>query len=428
MSPASAAILPSVSAPRTPAPGVLVAGVYRLDAKIGEGGMGTVWSAEDVRSGQRVALKVLKVGAPDARLRFLREAWAASAARHPNVVDVLDTVTAEGEPLVIVMELLAGEALGTALAREGPLSIAKTCATLLPVVDALAAVHRLGMVHRDVKPDNVFVEARPHGGQRIKLLDFGVAKLTSKSGQNAEAENALFTMTEGMLGTPYYMAPEQIFAEHDVDARADIWSLGVMFYECATGARPTEAPTVGHILRRIALDDLVAIDRVLPDIPEELAALVTRMLAHDRALRPSLEEIHATLARHTGALAQSSTFSRCTSSRKRSFTSWKRLRSRAASRCNASASSGSSISASTCASSVHASPRSRRSTSSARSSGDRESRSASSCVRFSVRRKSSVEVRTACATLSSADSPTRTPGARRWAARLACRATLRAMA
>ncbi|MFO0762102.1 MAG: serine/threonine-protein kinase [Byssovorax sp.] len=281
------------------AEGAVIAGRYRIDRRLGQGGMGEVWAATHLVTRKTVALKVLR-GAADAspalRRRFLREGRAATAVAHPNVVDVLDVLEIEGETPVIVMELLDGETLGGRLAREGSLSLAVTAELLVPVISAVRAAHTAGVIHRDLKPENIFLTARAGGEVEVKVLDFGIAKMIG--GEPGEA--LATTLTEGgaMIGTPCYMAPEQACGERDIDARADVWALGVILYECLGGCRPIEGDNLGQVVKNILTEGITPLDRLAPDLPPEVAALVMRMLARDRSARPSdLAEVATLLQR-----------------------------------------------------------------------------------------------------------------------------------
>jgi len=272
--------------------------------------MGYVWQAADESSGKLFALKVLKGGKAEDRRRFQREVRAAAAIHHPNVITVHDFIELPSGLLVIVMDLLEGETLGSILHRDRRVSLPDLSTILLPVLSALEAAHALGIIHRDLKPDNVFL-CRTESSLDVKVLDFGVAKLTASDGLAAQTQ--ALTGTGSMVGTPYYMSPEQVFADKDLDARADIWSLGVIMYECLTGVRPTEADTVGRVLKRIMVADIEPITTHCPDLPEDVAALIGRMLSGDRENRPqSLGEIGDVLEVHKGARLPS--FSRASTS------------------------------------------------------------------------------------------------------------------
>lgn len=261
--------------------------------------MGFVWEASHVFTHTRFALKFLKGAKEEDRRRFQREVRAAAAVRHPNVVGVHDFVELPDGMLVMVMDLLEGETLGALLRREGRLSLAALVPIILPVVSALDAAHAAGIVHRDLKPENVFLAKKEGKEVEIKVLDFGVAKLTAVEG--LAARSAELTNTGSMLGTPYYMAPEQVVAEKDLDARADIWSLGIVLYECLAGVRPTEGENVGRVLKRILLGDFEPITKHCKDLPADVAALISKMLVGEREDRlRDLSEVRAVLERQVG--------------------------------------------------------------------------------------------------------------------------------
>ena len=284
-------------------PGAVLAGRYRLDEKLGEGGMGVVWSATHVHTRQKVAVKLLLPGdgteADRFVKRFMREARAASAVKHPNVVLVYDVMELDEKTPMMVMELLRGETLGQRLDRERALPLGEVARVLLPVVSALGTAHLAGIVHRDVKPDNIFLATTPEG-TCVKVLDFGVAKLSPLDDDPV----ATLTATNSIVGTPYYMAPEQVFGESDIDSRADIWALGVIAYECLAGVRPTGAENVGQIMKIIATHRITPIDQVVSGLPPEVAAIVMGALSSERFDRPSLREIKEVLARYTDVQVQ----------------------------------------------------------------------------------------------------------------------------
>ena len=282
-------------------PGALVAGRYLLEQHLGEGGMGTVWEATHTVTRRSVAMKFLKDALKhkaDLRQRFLREASAASALRHPNVVEVLDVFdVAEGVP-VLVMELLRGETLGAKLQRDERLSVEETAAIVLPLVSAVGAAHAAGVVHRDLKPDNVFLAESPTGFH-VKVLDFGIAKLSAGLYTDPNA-GGLHTDTGALLGTPCYMAPEQATGEVSVDHRVDIWSIGVILYECLSGVRPIEGENLAQLVSRLVSAGIVPLDRVAPELPHDVTALVMQMLTRDPSRRlPDLSDAGKLLARYT---------------------------------------------------------------------------------------------------------------------------------
>ncbi|HSO37346.1 MAG TPA: serine/threonine-protein kinase [Labilithrix sp.] len=286
-------------------PGDVLGSKYELESRLGKGGMGEVWRARHLITNERVAVKVLLADlAQDAVLqkRFLREARAAAAVKHPNVVELRDVQESDDGSPFLVMELLTGETLGRRLRRKGMLSVAEVAAIFLPVFDAVEAAHAAGLVHRDLKPENIFL-ARDEGAAaavRVRVLDFGIAKKVEKlatPATSSAAATAPAETTAAMLGTPYYMAPEQALGERDIDGRADIWSLGVVIYECLSGRRPTEAATLGAILKIIVTDGVVPIQTVLPEIDGPLADALMQMLRSGRDQRsPSLDAMRERLA------------------------------------------------------------------------------------------------------------------------------------
>jgi len=282
-----------------PAEADVIANRYRLDAFIGQGGMGVVWAATDLETGSAVALKMLRWNTPsrpDLRRRLLREARAAMSIQHPNIVPVHAVFgTVDEEAPVIVMDLLQGETLGSRLRREEKLDLSETVKVLLPVVAAVAAAHASGVVHRDLKPDNIFLAVNDRGQTEIKVLDFGIAKITSAEGDSLESGTV--TGTDALLGTPCYMAPEQGFGERDIDARADVWALGVILYECLSGGRPVEGENLGQVLKRLLREGITPLRRVAPGVPADVARLVDRMLVTEREDRlADLDEVANVLA------------------------------------------------------------------------------------------------------------------------------------
>jgi serine/threonine-protein kinase len=275
-----------------PEPGAVIGGRYRLEVVLGRGGMGVVWAATQIATGQEVALKLLRRGgALRARRRALREARAAASVRHPNVVRVYDVVETDDGAPAIVMERLHGESLGQRMKR-GRIEADELRRILGRVADGLAAAHDAGVVHRDLKPENVFLVDGRDGEGSVKVLDFGVAK----HDRDGAATSSL-TDDGAMVGTPYYMAPEQALGDDGIDARADVWALGLMLYQGLSGRLPTRAENIGRVFRAIVVDPIAPLASVAPDAPRDLAALVDRMLAKERDGRPRrMSEIAAELA------------------------------------------------------------------------------------------------------------------------------------
>lgn len=283
-------------------PGVVVAGRYRTERSLGQGGMGEVWSAVHLVTGKQVALKVLKAekaARPEAVRRFLREARAATVVGHANVVEVHDVFSFEGAPLM-VMELLAGESLAQHLRRVGRLPLPALADLLRPVVSAVGTAHARGIVHRDLKPENIFLAEVPHGGQIPKVLDFGVAKL---SFDELEVEAAALTRTGSMVGTPFYMAPEQAGGERDLDYRCDIWALGVICFEALVGKRPFEGENFGQIFKRILTEQPASLGKLVPGLPKPVADAIDGMLDKERTARTGLAEVMKALAPHSSTRA-----------------------------------------------------------------------------------------------------------------------------
>jgi eukaryotic-like serine/threonine-protein kinase len=239
------------------APGKLIASSYRLQRIIGRGGMGEVWEACNVRLGALVAIKLIRSGnAPrSARDRLIQEARATARLRHRSIVRVFDVgQTDHAEPFV-VMERLSGENLGQRLQRLGVLSPSEAVKIMLPVVEALNHAHNQGIYHRDVKPDNVFLEQAEHGFQP-KLLDFGLVRLEE------EAANLKLTETGMAVGSPAYMSPEQARG-YRVGKEGDLWAVCVVLYEAICGAMPFQAKNYNGLLREIVESQIVPIPRTI---------------------------------------------------------------------------------------------------------------------------------------------------------------------
>ncbi|MEO8704569.1 MAG: serine/threonine-protein kinase [Kofleriaceae bacterium] len=222
-------------------------GNYTITQRIGEGGMGTVYAARHATLGRDAAVKVLLPELSNNHeivTRFFNEAHAATAIRHPGIVEILDFGFLADSRACIVMELLVGESLATRCRRLGRIDPARALALVRQTAGALAAAHERGIVHRDLKPDNLFIISDPEvpGGERIKVLDFGIAKLASTIGERSQ------TQTGSVLGTPTYMAPEQCRGAGGVDARADLYSLGCVLYELVCGQPPFVVEGTGELI------------------------------------------------------------------------------------------------------------------------------------------------------------------------------------
>ena len=267
----------ALSAPR------VLGGKYALGRVLGSGTQGAVYEAENLLVGKKVAVKVMSRDlARDGSLRdaFLTEARITARVAHPHVVDVIDLgLDREGTPF-IVMELLEGETLSEILERRGPLPLPYACELMTQVLEAVAAAHREGIVHCDLKPSNVFVSHRRPDQPVVKVFDFGIA------------EGGMHTRRGG-AGTPLYMAPEQATGG-DVDARADVFAAGAMLYEMLTGEPPFPFDSLRQIVIAAQSGNFEPLDARLPAIPAEISAAVELSLAADRELR--LQNVHGLLA------------------------------------------------------------------------------------------------------------------------------------
>ena len=263
--------------------------------------MGAVWAATHTVTSKAVALKFLlgRGDDPALRERLLREARAVCAVMHPNVVPVHDVFELEGGAPVLVMDLLRGESLAAKLEREKTLPHEEVVRIALDVLAALEAAHARGIVHRDLKPDNIFLARNAAGTDDVKVLDFGIAKVTTLG--EADAQVAALTRTDAMVGTPYYMAPEQVYGEKDIDARSDLWSMGIVMYECLAGIRPTEGANLGQIFKLVTIGPIPPLGEKAPGCPTALVKLVMGCLERTRegrppnatALREALERVRA---------------------------------------------------------------------------------------------------------------------------------------
>jgi serine/threonine-protein kinase len=286
-----------------PAPGTLIGGGrYRVERVIGGGGMGAVVAAEHVGLGDRVAVKFLHPRLlTDVQLieRFVREARVTARVKNEHVVRVLDVGTTEKGLPFLAMELLEGEDLGKMAARAPlPLELAIDC--ILQASVGLLAAHAAGIVHRDVKPSNLWLTRRTDGSPLVKVLDFGISKVVES---NSENEKRL-TDTRSTFGSPSYMAPEQVRSAKHVDARADAWALGVVLYEILTRRLPFDADTVSGVLAAIVADPPAPLRTLRPDAPPEVEAAIIALLEKAVDKRASLVETAARLRPFASAAGQ----------------------------------------------------------------------------------------------------------------------------
>ena len=255
-------------------------GKYRLDERLGGGGMGTVYRATHLLIDRPVAIKVLSqrfVGDSTATLRFRREARAAGRMHHPNAVSVTDFGATSDGYLYIVMELLEGRTLRDLLAREAPLDVARTVSIMLQTCAAVSAAHDVGLIHRDLKPANIFIEQRPNTPSVVKVLDFGVAKFAVE--EQADDDYQTLTQVGAIIGTPRYMSPEQCSGSGNVTPASDVYSLGIILYEMLSGVVPFNAETPLAIALRHVTEPPKPLREIMPDVPEKLAAIAHKALA-----------------------------------------------------------------------------------------------------------------------------------------------------
>ncbi len=271
-------------------------GQYHIESLLGKGGMGAVYRARHILLGDRVAIKVLP---PEMRnnaewlRRFKREGQAARRFRHPNAVTVYDLRTTSDGLIYMVMEYVEGRTLDAELRSRGKFTAPDALAVLEPVMSVLNAAHEQGVVHRDLKPENIMIgKASSGGAPTVKLLDLGIAKISELAGAPSTETNAPLTVVGQILGTPYYMSPEQwgeVPSDHnsEIDGRADIYSLGVVFYELITGRRPINGLSLAELRREHCSGTVPPLDQVAPDVPAGFGEAIAQAIAKDRADRPA---------------------------------------------------------------------------------------------------------------------------------------------
>jgi serine/threonine-protein kinase len=287
-------------------PGQIVAGTFHIERLIGRGGMAAVWEATNRRTGKRVALKVIAgdSGADPVAVAMLRrEAAAASRVNHPNVVNIYDVVE-DAETACVVMEILEGEPLNAYLTRKGYLGFDEAAALLLPAMRGVAAANAMGVIHRDLKPKNIFICSGPDGRLlTTKVLDFGIAVIRDLASPGPLPADVVPTH-----GTPAYMSPEHIQGLADIDARADVYGFGVLFFEALTGQLPFLGEPGTDLLMRIVHDPAPKVSVFRHDLDDAVVAMVARATAKDPAERyPDLESF---IAEVEGLMATASSLPR----------------------------------------------------------------------------------------------------------------------
>lgn len=292
--------------------GDVVADKYEIVKLIGEGGMGSVFMASHKLTGKQVALKWMLpelAKNDDAVQRFMREAQAAGRISHPNVVDIYDVGQHESS-YFLVMEYLVGETLTAALERQ-TLAASEVVDIIVPCLRGVAAAHKNGVVHRDIKPDNIFLCHSEEGAYLYpKVLDFGISKLSGSDSQL----NPRLTRTGAVMGTPYYMSPEQVRGSHEVDGRCDVYAFGVILYEALTGQVPFDADTYSALVLEIATGTPRDPRELKPELPDLLAEAVLKAMAREPGDRfediRSFAEALAPFADHARFTMDRATFER----------------------------------------------------------------------------------------------------------------------
>jgi len=267
---------------------------YLVETRIGKGGMGVVYRGRHIIIGRAAAVKFLHpeyAADENTVARFFREAQAAAAVRHENIVEIYDVGLSTDNVPYLVMEYLEGESLATLLRRTGPLDPAPLLTIMDPVLAAAASAHRRGVIHRDLKPENIFItDATDESPSTIKLIDFGISRILG------EATDIRLTVANTMIGTPAYMAPEQISNAQSADHLSDIYSLGVVLFEALSGRLPYEGNTPNEVIAKILTQPPPSPSDLLPDIPTALAAVAERAMRRDPSERyPNTEEMREAL-------------------------------------------------------------------------------------------------------------------------------------
>jgi eukaryotic-like serine/threonine-protein kinase len=268
-----------------PREGDVLAGKFRIERVLGVGGMGMVVSALHLHLDERVAIKFLlpeALGNAEAVARFGREARAAVKIKSEHVARVIDVGALDSGAPYMVMELLRGHDLSNLLRDRGALPVSTAVQYVLQACEALAEAHAVGIVHRDLKPANLFVTARADGTPCVKVLDFGISKITNPSGSGADMG---MTRTQAIMGSPLYMSPEQLASAKDVDPRTDIWAIGTVLYELLSGRVPFEADNMPQLCTLILHTEPPPLRSLRAEVPEQLEQCIARCLRKDRAQR-----------------------------------------------------------------------------------------------------------------------------------------------
>lgn len=257
---------------------MVVSDRYRMDHELGAGGVATVWAATHLTLRRPIALKFIEVQGPEQQAvyeRFLREARIAAAVRHRNVIDVIDFGRTAGGLPFMAMELPEGQTLGERMESDEPIAVHEVVRIVARVLSGLGAAHDAGLVHRDVKPENIFL-VEDSDGVYPKLLDFGISRVLDDTG---DIKSVLETVENLIVGTPEYMSPEQARGLSSIDHRSDLWSVGVLLFELLTGELPFDSEAVGDILIKIATEDPPDFAALRPDLAGPVQELIMRAMS-----------------------------------------------------------------------------------------------------------------------------------------------------
>ena len=277
--------------------GTLIGGKYKLQSILGRGGMGVVYRGTHTWTDRRVAIKILNpffASNDEIITRFLREAKSAASLNHPNVVDVLDMGADDEHTVWIALEFLDGESLEAFLERKGRISAYQAVELLLPVMMALDVAHATNVVHRDIKPENIYLSVDGAGQLIPKLLDFGIAKLIEQSTAGRGTRSGV------LIGTPHYMSPEQASGLPNISPASDVWSLGVVLYQCVAGDLPFDGQDVNEVIGQVIVGTHMPVSARVPELPVAFSAAIERAISISSARYVTVRQFATALAAAVG--------------------------------------------------------------------------------------------------------------------------------